>query len=968
MKKWVYLFSEGHKGMRDLLGGKGAGLAEMTRIGLPVPPGFTVSTEACNAYFDAGRQLPEGLWAQVMEAVRTIEDLTGKRFGDPAAPLLLSVRSGAKFSMPGMMDTILNVGMNPAVLDGLQDLTGDGRFAGDCFRRFIQMFGHTVKGIPAVGFEDAMRRCRAQGAEPGATPEAGLTAADLRRTVEMDLAIYREAVGEALPEAPEEQLRQAVEAVFASWFGRRAVDYREFNRIPHDLGTGVNVMAMVYGNLGPRSATGVAFTRNPATGDNELYGEYLMNAQGEDVVAGTRTPRRIKALEHDLPEAYAEFQGICRKLERHYRDVQDLEFTIEEGRLYILQTRTGKRTVQAAVKIAVDMVHEDLIAPPEAVQRIEPAQIDQLMLPSFDPQEKRAAVEEGRLLGTGLNASPGAATGVAVFDADTARQWAEAGREVILVRPETTPDDVHGMVAAKGILTRRGGATSHAAVVARGMGKPCVTGCERIKIDTRQKAFRAGGRWVREGDPLSIDGTTGEVFGGAMATVPPDLSRQKELVEMLQWADAFCEAPCRKTEDGAPRRGLQVWANADYPRDARIALQFGVQGIGLCRTEHMFFEEDRLPLVHQMILNAAEAQELYNAVERCAKDLQQRPQDPRVQEALADARQQVAGSAAVKAYEAALAALLDIQRGDFEELFEVMDGLPVIIRLIDPPLHEFLPRLEDLLESVTALKTRIELLRRHPDIARQAGEPSAADDEAQLARQEPLLSAVRAMRETNPMLGMRGIRLGLSFPGIVKMQVRAICEAACHQARKGNRVKPEIMIPLTGHVNELKVSREMLEHEARAAIQSLGVPIGYKFGTMIEVPRSALTAGEIAREAEFFSFGTNDLTQMTFGYSRDDAEGKFLRRYLETGILAENPFQSIDAAGVGRLIRMAVREGRETRKDLEVGICGEHGGDPASIRFCHQAGLDYVSCSPYRVLVARLAAAQAAMGTIERDK
>jgi pyruvate,orthophosphate dikinase len=968
MKKWVYLFSEGHKDMRDLLGGKGAGLAEMTRIGLPVPPGFTVSTEACNAYFEAGRRWPDGLWAQITEAVRAIEHLTGKRFGDPTAPLLLSVRSGAKFSMPGMMDTILNVGMNPAVLDGLQALTGDEGFAGDCYRRFIQMFGHTVKGIPVAGFEDAMRQCRAERIDTPAPHEAGFTAADLRRTVAMDLAIYREAIGEAFPEAPEEQLRQAVEAVFASWFGRRAVDYRNFNRIPHDLGTAVNVMAMVYGNLGPRSATGVAFTRNPATGENELFGEYLMSAQGEDVVAGTRTPRQIKLLEKDLPDACAEFQHICRRLEKHYRDVQDLEFTIEQGRLYILQTRTGKRTVHAAVKIAVDMVHEGLITPPEAVQRIEPAQIDQLMLVSFDPQDKKAAVADGRLLGTGLNASPGAATGLAVFDADTARQWTEAGRTVILIRPETTPDDVHGMVAAKGILTQRGGATSHAAVVARGMGKPCVTGCEGVKVDPRLKSFRASGRWVREGDPVSIDGTTGEVFSGALATVAPDYSRQKELVELLQWADAFCEAPCRKTEDGAPRQGLKVWANADYPRDARIARQFGAQGIGLCRTEHMFFEEDRLPLVHQMILNAAEAQDLFNAVERFEGELQQRPQDPRVQEALADARRQVVDNTAVKLYEAALAALLVIQRQDFEELFEVMNGLPVIIRLIDPPLHEFLPRFEDLLESVTALKTRIALLRRYPQIPGAAEGPSVADDEAQLARQEPLLGAVRAMRETNPMLGMRGIRLGLSFPGIVKMQVRAICEAACHQARKGHRVKPEIMIPLTGHVNELKVSREMLESEARAVIQSLGVQISYKFGTMIEVPRSALTAGEIAREAEFFSFGTNDLTQMTFGYSRDDAEGKFLRRYLETGILPQNPFQTIDAGGVGRLIRMAVREGRETRKGLEVGICGEHGGDPASIGFCHRAGLDYVSCSPYRVLVARLAAAQAAMGTIERDK
>jgi len=963
MPKWVYLFSEGNKDMRDLLGGKGAGLAEMSRVGLPVPPGFTVTTAACNAYFEAGRRLPEGLWGQVMEAVGTIEGLTGRRFGDPAAPLLLSVRSGAKFSMPGMMDTVLNVGLNPAVLEGVMALTGGERFACDIYRRFIQMFGHTVKGVAEEGFAAARQRCRHGGGAAAGAPDA-----DPRSDLAEDLAVYREAVGEALPEAPEEQLRQAVEAVFASWFGRRAVDYRNFNRIPHDLGTAVNVMAMVFGNLGPRSATGVAFTRNPATGENTLFGEFLMNAQGEDVVAGTRTPRPIAALEQDLPEAFAEFRRICGMLERHYRDVQDLEFTIEEGRLFILQTRTGKRTVQAAVKIAVDMVQEGLITTSEAVQRMEPAQVDQLMLPRFDPRAKEAAVADGRLLGAGLNASPGAATGAAVFDADTARQWAEAGRAVILIRPETTPDDVHGMVAAQGILTQRGGATSHAAVVARGMGKPCVTGCEALKVDPRQKALRSGKRWVREGEPVSIDGTTGEVFSGEIATLTPDIARQKELVALLQWADTLCQAPCRTGADGAPRRGLEVWANADSPRDARIARRFGARGIGLCRTEHMFFEQDRLPWVHRMILNAAEAQEHYNAVERCTQACGLRPQDPRLQEALEEARRQQAESPAVKEYEAALRALGEIQRGDFEELFEVMDGLPVIIRLIDPPLHEFLPRYEDLLEEVTALKTRIGLLRGLPGLAEAAGEPTLAESESRLARQEPLLAAVRAMRESNPMLGMRGIRLGLSFPGIVTMQVRAICEAACRQMRQGREVKPEIMIPLTGHVNELKASREMLESEARAVIEAQGVPLRYKLGTMIEVPRSALTAGEIAREAEFFSFGTNDLTQMAFGYSRDDAEGKFLRRYLETGILPQNPFQSIDADGVGRLIRLAVMEGREARPALEVGICGEHGGDPASIGFCHQAGLDYVSCSPYRVLVARLAAAQAALGAIERDK
>ncbi len=896
-KKWVYLFSEGNKDMRDLLGGKGAGVAEMTRAGLPVPPGFTITTEACNAFFAGGEKFPEGMWDQVLDALKQVERQTGKKFGDPSNPLLVSVRSGAKFSMPGMMDTVLNIGLTPQTLEGLARLTGNERFAYDAYRRLIQMFGRIVKDIDGRKFDQILEKYKEQ---TEGKQDTDLTTDMLKQIVKEYKALYKKELGVEFPDDPFAQLRQAIEAVFGSWFGKRAVDYRNFNKIPHDLGTAVNVQTMVFGNMGFDSGTGVAFTRDPATGEKALYGEYLQNAQGEDVVAGIRTPKKIAQLKDDMPAVYDQFVKVADMLERHYRDMQDLEFTVERGKLWMLQTRTGKRTAQAAVKIAVDMVKEGLITKEEAIMRVEPAQINQLLLPRFDPKAKEAAATEGRLLAKGLNASPGAAAGKAIFDADTAEALGTNGEAVILVRPETNPDDVHGMLVARGILTQHGGATSHAAVVARGLGKPCVSGTEAIRVDTETKSFSVNGVTVREGDLISIDGTTGEVFLGAIKTIAPNFAEEKDLQTLLGWANEV--------------KRLGVWANADYPRDAKNARDFGAEGIGLCRTEHMFFEEERLPIVQKMIL--AESEE-----ER----------------------------------EKYLAQLLPFQRSDFEGIFRVMDGLPVIIRLIDPPLHEFLPKYEDLLVEVTGLRAATAMSR----------------DERLLSileEKEKMLKAVGAMREANPMLGLRGIRLGITFPGITKMQVRAIFEAACNVTKEGKTVKPEVMIPLTGHVNELKVTQTELEAVAKAVMQEKGVEINYKFGTMIEVPRAALTAGEIAEMAQFFSFGTNDLTQMTFGYSRDDAEGKFLLQYVEKKILPENPFQTLDRNGVGRLIKMAVEEGRKTRPDLEVGICGEHGGDPASIEFCHQVGLNYVSCSPFRVPVARLAAAQAALGQVTRDK
>jgi pyruvate, orthophosphate dikinase len=878
--KWVYRFEEGNATMRDLLGGKGAGVAEMTNAGLPVPPGFTITTEACNAYYAGGERFPEGMWEQALTALRGVEKATGKGFGDAANPLLVSVRSGARFSMPGMMDTVLNLGLNSQTLEGLAKLTGNRRFALDSHRRFIQLFSKIVLGVDGRHFEEALEEAKQRY---GAATDADLSPEALDELIDRYREIVRAHASGEFPEDPVEQLRAAIGAVFSSWNNKRAVDYRNFNKIPHDLGTAVSVQTMVFGNMGDDSATGVAFTRDPNTGERELFGEYLPNAQGEDVVAGIRTPHPISSMNDEMPKVYKQFDRIAKRLEKHYRDVQDLEFTVERGKLYMLQTRSAKRTAQAAVRIAVEMAKERLITREEAVRRVEPSQIDQLLHRRIDPS---ASVE---VLATGLAASPGAAYGKAVFDAGRAEEMAKQGEKVILVRIETNPDDVHGMIAAEGILTARGGRTSHAAVVARGMGKPCVAGCETVRVDLEKRQFSVNGRVLREGDEFTIDGSTGNVIAGTVPMIDPEISG-----ELLRWADQI--------------RRLQVWANGDYPRDAELAREFGAQGIGLCRTEHMFMEQDRLPIVQRMILAPDEASR------RRELDL-----------------------------------LLPVQRQDFKGILDAMRGLPVVIRLIDPPLHEFLPSFEELLVDVTR--------------AQALGEP-----EESYAEKRRLLDAVRNLREQNPMLGLRGCRLGLLFPEIVEMQVRAILEAAAELRREGVDVRPEIMVPFVGHVNELRRTREVIERTAREVLASAGTRVDYKVGTMIEIPRAALTAGEIAEEAEFFSFGTNDLTQTTFGYSRDDAEGKFLLKYVEEKILPANPFENLDARGVGRLMQAAVTEGRQARPDLEVGICGEHGGDPSSIAICEELGLDYVSCSPYRVPVARLAAAQARLASAERDR
>jgi pyruvate,orthophosphate dikinase len=942
---WTMLFEEGNASMRELLGGKGAGLSEMSRVGLPVPPGFTITTRACIQYRNSGRTFPEGLMDEVRRRMQTVEERTGKRFGDPSNPLLVSVRSGAKFSMPGMMDTVLNLGLNTKTLEGLIKLTNNDRFGRDVYRRFVQMFGKIVLDIPGERFEHEIERVKRR---KGVTKDTDLDGSDLQGLAETFKRIIERERGLAFPEEPWEQLRMAIQAVFDSWSGKRAVDYRTFHNIPHDLGTAVNVQTMVFGNMGADSATGVAFTRNPSTGERQVFGEYLLNAQGEDVVAGIRTPKPIAELSTDLPEAYRQFLQVCEMLERHYRDVQDLEFTIERGRLWMLQTRSGKRTAQAAIKIAVDMAREGLISNDEALLRVEPGHIDMMLHPRFDPQVKDKARADGRFLASGLNASPGAAVGVAVFDADTAEAWGKEGKPVILVRPETNPDDVHGMLHARGILTSRGGATSHAAVVARGLGVPCVAGTEAIRVDPDAKRLEADGRVIREAEYLSIDGGTGEVFAGQLGVIEPKLEEQAELVELLSWAD--------KT------RRLGVWANADYPRDAVRARSFGAEGVGLCRTEHMFFEEERLPAVRQMILNAGEAQAAYDRLAAAQAAVARQPNNDRKARAeRAAATKAVKRSRAVKQYEGALATLLKLQRGDFEGLFKAMNGLPVIIRLIDPPLHEFLPSHDSLLETTSALRAKIELIEAMPRYKPKKGQPALATLRARLRREEEALRHVEAMREANPMLGLRGIRLGLTYPGIIKMQVRAILEAACRMTKKGIGAMPEIMIPLTSHVNELRETHRELQEVAAAVTKREGVDPHYKFGTMIEIPRACHVAGEIAQICEFFSFGTNDLTQTIFGISRDDAEGKFLLQYVSRGILPSNPFQTIDRAGVGEAMKMGVERGRGARPDLEVGICGEHGGDPSSVEFCHEIGLNYVSCSPYRVPVARLAAAHAAL-------
>ena len=908
-KQWVYLFNEVDKAknavggewedVRALLGGKGANLADMTSSGIPVPPGFTVTTEACIAYMAEGNKFPEGMWEQELEALSTVESQTGKKFGDPGNPLLVSCRSGAKFSMPGMMDTVLNIGLNDETAEGLIKKFDDAGFVYDAYRRLVEMFGKVVLGIPDEAFEEPMAEYKEK---KGVKSDTELTAEDWKIITETFKAVVKEHKGIDFPQDPVEQLQLSTEAVFKSWFGKRAVDYRNADGISHDLGTAVNIVTMVFGNMGWDSGTGVVFTRDPATGENKIYGDYLLNAQGEDVVAGIRNTEKIEDLKNAMPEAYQEFLAICDKLEKHYRDMQDVEFTIENGKLWMLQTRTGKRTAKAAVTIAVDLVNEGLISQNEAILRVTPDEVDTLLHPQFDVRALEQAESEGRQFAKGVNASPGAAVGQIYFDADKAEKMAKEGnQDVIMVRPFTKPDDVHGMLAAKGILTSEGGATSHAAVVARQFGVPCVVGAAEIRIDLVKLQMKAGGVIVKEGDWISVDGTSGEVYLGQMPTIAPALEEQTDLMTLLNWADEICSTTgIRKAPEGWPTKGLEVWANADYPADARRARSYGAVGIGLCRTEHMFFEPERLPIVQQMIL--------------------------------ADTSEERSS---------ALDILLPYQRSDFAGLFEAMDGYPVIIRLIDPPLHEFLPSEEELLEEVITMRVK--------------GETEGLEEK------EELLKNVQSLHESNPMMGLRGVRLSIYMPEIVEMQVRAIFEAAAEKTKQGIIVKPEVMIPLTGTVNELNWIQPRLERIAKDVMEEMGVNFDYKFGTMIEIPRAAVTAEEIAEVAEFFSFGTNDLTQMTFGYSRDDAERNFLVIYVEEGILPANPFQTLDQEGVGRLMKMSVEDGRKARVDLEVGICGEHGGDPASIEFCHLVGNNYVSCSPFRVPVARLAAAHAAL-------
>jgi len=898
--KWVYTLDELDQAeatvggdwdrVRGLLGGKGANLGEMNRLGVPVPPGFTITTDACNTYLAANRKLPPGLWEQVITALRTIEQKTGKCFGDPTRPLLVSCRSGAKFSMPGMMDTVLDIGLNDEVTEGMIKLTGNERFAFDSYRRLIQMFGTVVLGVREEPFEDVLASYRERR---GVASDADLTGDDFRAIVGEFKDIVRRHARIEFPSNAEDQLRMATLAVFDSWNGKRARDYREAASIAHDLGTAVNVITMVYGNLGDTSATGVAMSRNATTGENALEGDYLTNAQGEDVVAGTRPTKPLEQLKGEMPEIYAQFEGIARRLERHYRDMQDMEFTVERGELWILQTRTGKRTAQAAVRIAVELADEVLISREEAVLRVKPEQIEFFLHPQFSVASKAGH----KVIARGLNVSPGAATGVVAFDPDLAERWAkESGRDVLLVRPETKPDDVHGMLAAKGILTSSGGRTSHAALVARQFGKPAVVGASALSIDLGTRMMTVGDIEISEGEWLSVDGTTGEVFAGRLESVVPDME-DEWLSRLMGWADEF--------------RRLGVRANADYPEDAVRARKYGAEGIGLCRTEHMFFQPERLPTVQRMITTRSPAER------REAVD-----------------------------------ALLPFQRADFAGLFRAMDGLPVIVRLIDPPLHEFLPSFEDLTRELADLQIRITSARTLAEVEGIT---------AKLSETQAMLDRVGSLREQNPMLGLRGVRLGILIPELTRMQVRAVFEAACEVTREGGKPIPEIMIPLTSHVNELRRQRAVLEAEAREVMDEQGVEVSYQFGTMIEVPRAALTADQIAEYAEFLSFGTNDLTQMTFAMSRDDAESGFLMRYLGDGILPANPFATLDEDGVGKIMRLAVTGARETRPDIETGVCGEHGGDPASIAICDALGLDYVSCSPYRVPIARLSAAQSAL-------
>ncbi len=898
--KWVYALDELDQAeaisggdwdrVRSLLGGKGANLAEMMRLGVPVPAGFTITTEACNAYLAAGGKLPDGLWEQVLAALRSMERNTGKRFGDPESPLLVSCRSGAKFSMPGMMDTVLDIGLNDEVTNGMIRLTDNERFAFDSYRRLIQMFGTVVLGVRDEPFEDALASQRERS---GVKSDGDLTGDDFRMIVDEFKGIVRRHARIEFPTNAEEQLRMAMQAVFDSWNGKRARDYRNAAKIPHDLGTAVNVVTMVYGNLGKGSASGVAMSRNATTGENALEGDYLTDSQGEDVVAGIRPTKPLRQLSTEMPTVYTQFEGIARRLEHHYREMQDMEFTVERGELWILQTRTGKRTAQAAVRIAVEMAEEGLLSREEAVLRVEPTQVEFFLHPQFSLEAKAGH----DVIAHGLNVSPGAATGVVAFDADLAERWAKSEkRQVLLVRPETKPDDVHGMLAAEGILTSSGGRTSHAALVARQFGKPAVVGASEISIDLRTRTMEASGVQVHEGEWISVDGTTGEVFVGELETVVPDM-RDAWLSKLMTWADEF--------------RRLSVRANADYPEDAERARRYGAEGIGLCRTEHMFFEPERLPIVQRLITTRSPAER-----------------------------------------REAVQALLPFQRADFIGLFKAMDGLPVVIRLIDPPLHEFLPSFEDLTRQLADLHIRATHARSLAEVEELT---------EKLAETQTMLQQVGSMREANPMLGLRGVRLGILIPELTRMQVRAVFEAACEVARDGVTAIPEIMIPLTSHANELRQQRIVLEAEAREVMQEQDIEVKYEFGTMVEVPRAALTADQFAEHAEFLSFGTNDLTQTTFAMSRDDAESGFLNRYLADGILPANPFATLDEEGVGKIMRLAIAEARKTRPDIGTGVCGEHGGDPASIAICDRLGLNYVSCSPYRIPVARLSAAHSAL-------
>ena len=871
--KYVYLFSEGDETMRELLGGKGANLAQMTRLGMPVPQGFTISTEACTRYYEDGKTIAPEIEAEIYEYLAKIEAINEKKFGDPECPLLVSVRSGARASMPGMMDTILNLGLNDEVAEGLIKGNPDpsfARFVYDSYRRFIQMFSDVVMELSKKKFEVIIDELKAK---KGVTYDVELDTEDMKELVKLFKAFYKSEKGVDFPTDPKEQMMEAVKAVFRSWDNPRANVYRRMNDIPYSWGTAVNVQPMVFGNLNMKSGTGVAFTRNPATGEKGLYGEYLINAQGEDVVAGVRTPSPISKLQEEMPEVYAQFHDIAMNLETHYKDMQDMEFTIENGKLYMLQTRNGKRTAAAALKVAVDLVDEGMIDEKEAVLRVEPKQLDSLLHDQFDAAALKAATP----IGKGIAASPGAACGKVVFTAADAKEWADRGEKVVLVRLETSPDDIEGMVSSEGILTVRGGTTSHAAVVARGMGTCCVSGCGEINMHADEKYFELGGKRYNEGDYISIDGSTGNIYGEAIPTVSASISG--DFGRFMAWADS-----CRK---------LKVRTNADNPRDTAQALKFGAEGIGLCRTEHMFFEGDRIKSIRKMIV---------------AKDAESR--------------------------EAALEEILPLQQGDFEEMYKELNGLPMTIRFLDPPLHEFVPTKED-------------------EIAELAGELNISVKE--------LKEICDSLHETNPMMGHRGLRLAVTYPEIAKMQTKAVIRAAINVSKEtGVQITPEIMIPLSCDAKELKFVKDIVVETADAEIAAAGVEMKYEVGTMIEIPRAALTAGEIAKEAEFFCFGTNDLTQMTYGFSRDDA-GKFLESYYDNKIFESDPFAKLDTVGVGSLMKMAVAAGKATRPDLHCGICGEHGGDPSSVEFCHEIGLDYVSCSPFRVPIARLAAAQAAI-------